>query len=345
MKGPVVWWRIRLLSSREGRVWWQRSRGGCRIGCGRRSSRCFRGWSGGFAIRGGSGVTIGPVWRGSCMCCGTGCRGGRCLRSRGFRAVRRAGGGWISGSGRGCGRRCWRACRRGWRRRSGLTGRGRSSMPRSSMQKGGRAGRALAARPPRQPLPRSRRRARAAAGGRTLGRQHARSALPAAADRPCLRPGQAAARGLGRPRLRQQRAPRRAHPARYPAADQPPPPRRRPDPRRDADARDLARPQALPQSHRPTRPPPLAGRAHQRLAPQLAPHLNPLGTPTRALPRPPPTRLLNDHPTPPRMVIVRPLPATANAARRAGWCAFRHGGCHQDRARADRWADRSSPDG
>ena len=244
------------------------------------------------------------------MCCATGFRGGRCRRLRAFRAVRRAGGAWMSGSVRVCGRCFWRACRRGSRRRSGSIGRGRSSMPRWSMRKGGRAGRAHDPRPPRQPFPGSRRRAWGAVGGRSLGRQRERAWLPAATDRPCLRRRPAARRGVGRPRLGRERAAHGARATRHPAADQPAPPRRRPDPGRDTHTRDLARTQALPQGRRPERPPPLAGRTHQRLAAQLASDLDPLGTPPRALPRPAPTRLLDDHPTPARMVILRPLPAT-----------------------------------
>src|SRR6266480_162491 len=75
-----------------------------------------------------------------------------------------------------------------------------------------------------------------------------------------------------------------------------------------AGADDLARPPPAGEDARPARARALAGRAHERLATQLAPDLDSLGAAGRALPGPAPARLLDDHLPGARLVIVRPVP-------------------------------------
>src|SRR5206468_629740 len=75
-----------------------------------------------------------------------------------------------------------------------------------------------------------------------------------------------------------------------------------------AGADDLARPPPAGEDARPARARALAGRAHERLATQLAPDLDSLGAAGRALPGPAPARLLDDHLSGARLVIVRPVP-------------------------------------
>src|SRR6478752_7286920 len=180
-------------------------------------------------------------------------------------------------------------------------------MPRWSTRKGGRADRALSPRPPRQPLPPSRRRKRCPARDPAGRRQRERTPAPAAADRRAARPGAAPEPALGRPRLRLAASARPARRARHRGRDQQTPLTLRTSPRRRSPR--LARPHTTRENTRPARPPPLARRTHQRLATQLATHLNPLGTPPRALPRPPPTRLLDD-PLPTPRIVVRQVPGT-----------------------------------
>jgi transposase len=97
-------------------------------------------------------------------------------------------------------------CSSGSPRRSGSTGRGRSSMPRWSTRRGGRAGRTHAPRPPRQPLPPSGRCQRRPSGRPACGRQRERAAPSAAADRRVARPRSPPRPGVGRPRLRRRGA-------------------------------------------------------------------------------------------------------------------------------------------
>ena len=191
-----------------------------------------------------------------------------------------------------------------------MTRRGRSSTPRWSTQKGGRAGRAQPPRPPRQPLPPSGRRRRHTPGDPARGRKRERTAPPAAARRRAAGARALPGRDLGRPRLRHRGAARGAPGALARAADQPQAAAWPAAAGGRAD--DLARPQAAREDARSARARALAGRAHECLAAQLAPGLYPLGAPSGALPRAAPARLLDDRLPRARPVIVRPLPVPKN---------------------------------
>src|SRR5207247_2538056 len=139
--------------------------------------------------------------------------------------------------------------------------------------------------------------------GRGLG---GAAGAPAAAGGRAARGRAAPARAVGRPRLRDRGAARAAAGALDRAADL-----EEASPRpaaAAAGADDLARPPPAGEDARPARTRALAGRAHERLATQLAPDLDSLGAAGRALPSPAPARLLDDHLPGARLVIVRPVP-------------------------------------
>src|SRR5712664_204776 len=173
-------------------------------------------------------------------------------------------------------------------------------MPHWWMRKRGRPGRAVAAGPLWEPFPSSRRRVRGAVCDPDRRRQRERATPPVAAARRAARTQTAAARAVGRPRLRRRGAPTAAARTRRRTRDQPTATTRRTRTRRRRHTRLPRRPPAT-QDARPARPQTLARRTHKQLAAQLATRLHPLGTTTRPLARRHPNRgrahNLGNHPT------------------------------------------------
>src|ERR1051326_1571276 len=140
--------------------------------------------------------------------------------------------------------------------------------------------------------------------------------------------GPQAWRGLGRPRLRLGRARAGLTRPGDRAADQQAPPARRADPRRRGGHRDLARAAATTEKPRPASPAPLAGRAHQQLAPRLATRRCPLGTTTRTLARRDPNRSRH-HPLQPTRLIPLAAPVPITKVSRTGPGPGRTGSEHR----------------
>lgn len=275
------------------------------IGCGSGWSRCWRIRPAVSVIRAAAATRRGCVSRGCCSCCLRGCVMWICRASSVFAAERRAGAGCMSGSRRVCGSgRC--GCL--WPNsmpEALLTGRALSLTRRWWMQKGGRPGRP---QPCQQGLslqqvpPRCRwRRPPRSCPGRPGQRE--RTGAPAAADRSVARRRLPAGRGLGRPRLLQRSAPRRARRTRDQPSDQQTPQTGFSTTARHDSQRGPPTGTGKADS-RPTCTSPLGRRAHQRLDPTLPPTHDPHRTQQHRLPRLP-------HPRPahhPQQVIVSSVP-------------------------------------
>src|ERR671918_1271102 len=158
-------------------------------------------------------------------------------------------------------------------------------MPRWWRRKKGREGRAHAPGHARQPLPPSGRRRGRAARDPAGARKRERAPLPAAAPGRARAGRDPAAGAVGRPRLCLARARAGARPAPDPLLHQPAAHAGGADSGRPAHARGLARQETAPEDTRSAGSPPLARRAHQRLAESAAPDRHPPRPQTRELPR------------------------------------------------------------